>query len=293
MTKLIPSFNFTKQLKESLGFSLTNLEESYSGYNAALPHRHKYYEILFFNHSGGVHEIDFNTYPIKAKSIHFVSPEQVHLLQRDKRVTGYVLSFTNDFLLESDSGILFLDQLGFFNNPYSSPVSQLKEKQDIKDCEFLINKIQTEYFSKNPDKKPALQSWLKLFLIHCKRLHKEPGQKEGYVKTKSDITLNFKKLLEIHFRNVKSVSEYAGKLSITAGHLSETIQKDTGKTAGEFIHDRIILEAKRLLYHSKKSIKEIAAELNYEDPSYFSKFFKTHSGSSPEQFRKDIREKYH
>jgi AraC-like DNA-binding protein len=60
----------------------------------------------------------------------------------------------------------------------------------------------------------------------------------------------------------------------------------------EIIFDRIILEAKRLLYHSSKSIKEIATYLNYDDPSYFSRFFKTHVQSSPEEFRKQIREKY-
>ncbi|MBK6643621.1 MAG: AraC family transcriptional regulator [Bacteroidetes bacterium] len=88
------------------------------------------------------------------------------------------------------------------------------------------------------------------------------------------------------------MSEYAQLLNITAGHLNDTIHKDLGKTAGELIHDRIILEAKRLLYHSENSIKEIATELNYKDPSYFGRFLKTHSGSTPDQFRKAIREKY-
>ncbi len=256
------------------------------------PHRNKYYKVLLFNQSGGTHEIDFNTFPIKSKSNHFVSLDQVHLLRRDKKVTGYVISFANDFLHKPDSGNIFTGQLSLFNNSYSSPALLMKEKQDIADCGFLIQKIELEFVSENSDKKLALQSWLKLFLILCKRLHQEPEQKEIKGKSKSEITLKFKKLVDKDFRNIKTVSEFAAKLNITAGHLTETIQKDTGFTAGEFIHDRIILEAKRLLYHSKNSIKEIAAELNYEDPSYFSKFFKTYSGSTPEQFRKAIREKY-
>jgi len=110
---------------------------------------------------------------------------------------------------------------------------------------------------------------------------------------RSEPTRRFKLLLEKNFIEKKAVGEYAAMIGITPGHLNDTVQKDTGKTASEIIHERIILEARRLLYHSEKSVKEIAYALNYDDPSYFVKFFKTHTGSTPEHFRKTIREKYH
>ncbi|MBK5284203.1 MAG: helix-turn-helix domain-containing protein [Bacteroidia bacterium] len=100
-------------------------------------------------------------------------------------------------------------------------------------------------------------------------------------------------LVENNFRQKKSVSEYSEMLNISAGHLNDTVQHETGKTASEIIYERIILEAKRLLYHSAKSVKEIAYELLYDDPSHFNRFFKTHTGRTPEQFRKHIREKSH
>ena len=108
----------------------------------------------------------------------------------------------------------------------------------------------------------------------------------------SELTRKFKMLVQNNLKIKKSVSDYAKMLNITAGHLNDTVQKDTGKSAGSVIHDRIILEAKRLLYHSPKTVKEIAFELNYEDPSYFTRFFKLHTKSTPEQFRIEIREKY-
>jgi len=292
LTKHIPSFDFTKKLEDSLGFSLTKLEESYSGYNARKPHRHKYYEVLYFNGSGGVHEIDFKSYPIKSNSIHFISPQQVHLLQRKNNVTGTVISFKEDFFLDPTSAIKFTDQISFLNNPHSSPILQLKKKEQVKEIQALLGKIEKEYFSEHTDKHPALASWLKLFLIQSKRLYLPESQTGTGRTSQSEITRNFKKLIDKQYRKIKSVSEYAQLLNITAGHLNDTIHKDLGKTAGELIHDRIILEAKRLLYHSENSIKEIATELNYEDPSYFGRFFKTHSGSTPDQFRKAIREKY-
>src|ERR1043165_9527343 len=97
---IIPSYDLYKTLDNALGFEMSNLEESYNVYDASLPHRHSYYEILIFKQSGGTHEIDFTSYPIVANSMHFISPEQVHLLRREKHVTGYVLSFTKEFFLE-------------------------------------------------------------------------------------------------------------------------------------------------------------------------------------------------
>jgi len=292
MKKSIPSFDTTKHLNDSLGFSITDLEGSYSGYNSTSPHRHKYYEVLLFHGKGGVHEIDFNTYSIEANSIHFISPDQVHLLRREKNVNGYVLSFTEEFLLEAILNSRFIDQLGFFSDSNSQPLFQFNNKEAITECELFILKMKEEFFSDNPEKKFALHSWLRLFLIFCKRHYEIFSGTEIINSRRSEITQKFKKLLEKEFRSVKSVSEYASRLGISAGHLSETVLKDTGRTAGEYIHDRIILEARRLLYHSHLSVKEIAAELNFEDSSYFSKVFKLRTGSTPDQFRKNIHEKY-
>ncbi len=292
MKKSIPSFDTTKHLNDSLGFSLSDLEGSYSGYNSSSPHRHKYYEVIIFFHEGGIHEIDFNTYPIEAHSIHFISPDQVHLLRRNKNVNGFVISFTEEFLLECVLTSRLADIPVFFNDTNSQPVFRLKKNESISECELFISKMKDEYASDNPEKKSALQSWLRLFLIFCKRNFETADSRELLNSRRSEITGRFKKLLEKEFRNIKSVSEYAGILGISAGHLSETVLKDTGRTAGEYIHDRLILEARRLLYHSGLSIKEIAAELNFEDSSYFSRFFKLRTGTTPEQFRKGIHEKY-
>ena len=98
--------------------------------------------------------------------------------------------------------------------------------------------------------------------------------------------------MEEHFIQYHKVNEYAELLNVTPNHLSETIKKITGKTAGEVIHQRLILEAKRRLLHSSISAKELAYALNFNDPSYFSRFFKANTDLSPEGFRNEIRKKY-
>ena len=285
----IPLFDFYKTLNHKEGFIFSLLEESYNTYDASSPHRHNYFEIIFFDVTGGYHEIDFVSYPIEKNTLHFVSPEQVHVLRRSKNVTGYVISFTSEFLLH---GLIRDDQFPFFKNAYSSTVVKIDTPTNEKRIKELIKQIETEFSSPNTDRSEALYAVLSMLLITSRRMYvgdEFSGKPSGI---KSEATRRFKALVNDHFLQHKSVTHYAKLLNITAGHLNDTIHKDIGKTASEIIHERVILEAKRLLYHSPKSVKEIAGHLHYEDPSYFTRFFKTHTGLTPEEFRKHIREKY-
>lgn len=289
---IIPIYDICKTLEGGRHFEFSRLEESYNPYNATTPHRHNYYEALYFNESGGWHEIDFNSLPVTGKSMHFISPEQVHLLRRNQEVTGYVLSFTRDFFFENEAGSGLLDHLPFFDHPSSQPVVSQEELSGSGEIPSLLSKIQSEYSSEREDKYDMIRLYLSALLITAKRLY-IPRIHGKNLPTRSELTFRFKKLVEENFRQNKSVASYAEQLNITAGHLNDTVQKDTGKTASEIIQQRIILEAKRLLFHSSKSVKEIAFELQYEDPSHFTRFFKTHADLTPEQFRSHIREKYH
>ena len=158
--KNIPSFDFYKKLDSPQHFEFYKLEESYNAYDASHAHRHNYFEILYFEKSGGSHEIDFNSYPIKSHSIHFISPEQVHRLRREKNVTGYVLSFTTDFFLNDSTNISFMNSLPFFNNSDSLPVIRLIEKSSQPVIHDLILKIHNEYHSVNPDRMEMISSSL-------------------------------------------------------------------------------------------------------------------------------------
>ncbi len=290
--KTIPLYDFFNKLDTGLHFTFTKLEESYGTYDASSPHRHNYYEILYFLKSGGIHEIDFNTYSVEENSLHFISPEQVHLLRREKQVTGYVISFSKEFVFMDGESASLMESIPFFDNPFAFPLIKITLQSRLKEINELLQKIQNEFAEKNEDRASMLRMYLCILLLNAKRIH-SADVKSGKIFTQhSEITRKFKILVQNNFKDKKSVSDYAKILNITAGHLSETVQKDIGRPAGSFIHDRIILEAKRLLYHSPKTVKEIAFELNYEDPSYFTRFFKLHAKVTPEEFRRAIREKY-
>lgn len=101
-----------------------------------------------------------------------------------------------------------------------------------------------------------------------------------------DITQKFFSCLEHQFKEKKNVEHYAAQLGITPKHLSQTLRKTTGKQASEWIEEYSLLEAKRMLSHSYYTIQEISYDLNFSTPSHFSKFFKSKTGMTPKEFRK-------
>lgn len=107
----------------------------------------------------------------------------------------------------------------------------------------------------------------------------------------SVVLRNFQKLIDQNYKEKKLTKDYAALLYVTPNHLNALSKDVTGRSAGELIRDRILLEAKRLLINAKMTVSEIAAELDFIDNSYFTKFFKKYEGVTPEAFRKQIIKK--
>lgn len=95
----------------------------------------------------------------------------------------------------------------------------------------------------------------------------------------------YRALLEAHFRSQQSLSFYAEALGVTADHLSRTCRQVAGQSAQELLHERLMLEARRLLAYGAAPVAEIAAQLGYTDPAYFSKFFARAVGATPTAYR--------
>jgi AraC-like DNA-binding protein len=284
----VPTYDFFKKLDSGFNLEYSKLEKAYNPYDASSAHRHDYFEMIIFNDSGGTHEVDFNSHKIKKNSIHFISPGQVHLLRRDKNVTGHVLSFKEDIFLPNQVSVI--DTFHFFD-PYHGFLLELDKTQKQK-IETLVNNFTDEYSSDHQYKSHTLSAYLLILLIEITKIYSLKNN-EKKSSSSGHLTDRFRKLVESNFQKIHSVSEYASMLNITPGHLNDTIKKESGKSASEIIHERLILEAKRMLYHSSKSIKEISNGLNYDDPSYFIRFFKTHTDQTPSEFRDQIRNKYH
>jgi AraC family transcriptional regulator, transcriptional activator of pobA len=273
---------------DSIPFKILPLELS-GNYDNTVPHRHNYFEIFFFTQGGGTHFIDFNNYKISSNSIHFVLPGQIHCVRREKGSFGSVILFSSDFYHLHFKMNDILSEFYFSKN---TPVISLT------DLEFsaylpLLDALGTEYTSSDPLKENIICSYLNIILVNCKRkLEDTPGNSSLENSTYHDIFRKFRILIENHYMELHLPSDYANLLNITEKHLNEISRQISGQTASTPIHERIILEVKRLLFHSDISFKEIGYALHFEDPSYFSRFFKRFAGTTPSEFRIEIRKKY-
>ena len=278
--KNIPIHNFSSDNETSEAFKIITLEAS-NDYDSLVPHRHNYYEIFLFNKGGGNHIIDFKKIPIEDNSIHFVSPGQVHKVERTPNSNGHLIIFSREFYYANSVNRKSLFEIPFLNNNFSKPIINLN-KEDYSQVLYFIISMKKEYANVLEGQKEIIQSYLNLLILNCKRLFdSQIGEANIYNKTLQE----FRRLLENEFEQTHQVSYYADKLNINAKKLSTITKKEVGKTALEMIHTRIILEAKRLLKYSNHSIKEISFFLNFEDPSHFGKFFKSKVNLTPKEYR--------
>jgi AraC family transcriptional activator of pobA len=280
MSATLPIHDFLKDDKSSIPFKYISLDAR-SGYDTTLPHRHNYYELLFFIKGGGTHTIDFKEFAIKDHSIHFISPGQVHQLKREESSAGNIIIFSRDqFYLNSgtkDSLFSFP-----FLNSNLFPVINLTEREKD-DMKIVFKQIEEEY-SNGACSLNMIQAYLQVILLKSLRIFEcqYPDWKhEGHT-----VFYDFRLLVEKEFRLHKLPAYFAGKLNITERKLNEICKVATGHNVSNYIKERILLEAKRLLYNSDSRVNEIADFLGFEDPSYFNRFFKSNTGMTAGDFRK-------
>ena len=260
----------------------------------APPHRHNYYTIIWVKKGAGIHHIDFRKYEVLPDTIYFLTPEQVHDLQLEKGARGYVLLFTPDFAMEYGLSIQFIENTGFFFRCDDMAPFHIPKGLDSSNLEHLVHHIRDEFIAASPFHLDAIGSWLKLFLLECKRLSMQVNQAaEPRTSSRAILVKQFRNLLEIHYADWHKVSDYARELHITPNYLNEVLSLETGTSAKDFILDRIMLEAKRFAGFAELSAKEVAYTLGFDDPSHFSKLFRQLQNQSFSDFREETRKKYH
>lgn len=287
----INEYHLNKHQPEKPQFTIYNLNEYIKKHqqHTTLPHIHSYYQILWFTKGTGKHFVDFNGYKVAENSLFFIAKGQVHCFDKNARYEGTIIHFNENFLIDNEHDIDLFLKYNIFNDPESEPVFTI-QKNEIENCSNLVAQIKNEIATPtNFAHNEFLKLLLKLFLISIQRIGKRNKCKNLSIKNQSHLSfIKFRQLLEVNFRRVHSVNEYAGLLHISSKTLSNLTKEIAYKTPLEIINDRIILEAKRLLLNSANTINEIGFQLGYEDPSYFVKFFKRQTKKSPGDFRKSV-----
>ncbi len=247
-------------------------------------HKHDFYFVLAVEKGKGSHEIDFVKYNVHNNTVFILRPGQVHRLQIKAGATGFLLEFDFAFYQPKNSIAEQRWKKASGKNYCAVEAARFAKLQSI-----LAN-IFTEYSDKQEGYPEAIKASLDLFFIECIRQSRNP---KGIETTKSNYTQErfeeLVRLLESNIGQMKNVSEYASLLNLSHYQLNAIAKASVGKTVSELINNQIILEAKRYLLATTSQVKDIADHLGYEDPSYFIRFFKKHTGHSPEVFRKNFK----
>jgi AraC family transcriptional regulator, transcriptional activator of pobA len=254
--------------------------EGYSSELSEVPHCHDAYMLMFVQETkGGSHLIDFRRYPLLADRLFMLRPGQAH--QREtKQETGILVSFSEEFL--QTTGISAHDAFVIFSSVYQHPYLHLHEKLKQTFLQ-LVELMQQELREPQPDM-AILRRYLYILLQYL--LRECHFQIEKLTPARhSERLFRLSSLIESHYREHKSISFYADALDITPKHLNSLCRQYLHTTVADMQHERILVESKRLLYFSSLSIKEIAYSLGFEDDSYFVRFFKRKSGTTPMQLR--------
>jgi len=272
-------------------FMMKTMEEidAHLGGIADNPHRHNYYTVIWPLTATGKHIIDFREYPILPHHLFFVSPEQVHQIITDPEPTGYVILFTSEFLEKNSIRPDFIANLKLFQKSDETPPLQLTPHM-IQVLRLFAEQMLSAYRMKDDLYLETIGAYLKLFLIECNgKCQVNPGTNPQSIEVEKTIVKNFKAIVEKHYAEWHQVKDYAEELNVTPNYLNEVIKLAMDVSAKDFIQNRIVLEAKRLAVFTGKSAKEIGFDLGFEDPSHFSKFFKTNAGQSLGDFRESVK----
>jgi AraC family transcriptional regulator, transcriptional activator of pobA len=221
-------------------------------------------------------------------SMYFTAPHHLQGWHVKPGWEGIYVTFAED-LLSDDTAILhLLKNLPLFS--LDNRGTLLLTPEETERILQLLMSLENEAKTKRADSSEVFKSWLHLLLLHCRRLHDERGTPLSISTTTSQqigVVKNFQDLIEknLYDPQYKTVSEFADVLSVHPNHLNALCKQMTGKTAHDILQERIIAEAKMLLKNGQISQKEIAYQLGFDTPNYFSSYFKKHTGVSPSVFK--------
>ncbi|NIG54831.1 AraC family transcriptional regulator [Chitinophaga sp. Cy-1792] len=279
----IPRYKMPVEAKAGMQVHSHDDPPDYMDHDIYAAHRDEHY-LMFFSYGGGYKaNVDFRVVHRTGQFIGLIVPGQVHQLLEAKAMKGYSVTFDPSLMpvaLKSTIEAYFKEETVFGANDLLMEQTEemleilmkLRNQSDDAFTAFAMHSILQGILGLVAGSLEALQSGRK------------PDNRAAI------INREFQLLVQEHFKDWKSPADYAKVLHITATHLNDTIKDVTGIAVSQHIQQQVILEAKRLLYHTHLTVTEIAYELGYEDVGYFTRMFKKIAGMTALSFRKSFRE---
>ncbi|MCT4615953.1 MAG: helix-turn-helix transcriptional regulator [Marinifilaceae bacterium] len=267
--------------KPCLTFNIENIHHNYSHDNSKF-HRHDYFEIYFFIKGGAKHIIEFESYDIEDKSVSVVFPRQFHRLILNSETQGVVLMFNEEVfcseMLQKELRAYFVD--------IQTRLNYLRPNLENFDEVFQIaNMIENMFDNLNLFKKEQIRHMIKLIILSLMDYTKSSILNKVEAND-SNLFIEYIELVDKNYKEYRLVSDYTIELGLSSKKINALSKKYRGQTALQIIHDRILLEAKRMLSFSGLSHKDIAYSLNFDSPAAFNKFIHAKTNHSPTELQK-------
>ena len=249
-----------------------------------MPHQISFYEILFIEKGRGSFSLDENSITLGPGTVIFTSPGQVRRWNA-RAVSGYTLFFEKDFLGLFFTDEFFLYRFQFFHQ-YSRPTCMKLSAKVFHRILELVRNLEEEFSHLQSDSSHLLRAILYQLLVVLNRRYSAAWQMPSDTHVHPDF-YRFRSLLEKQFRSQRRVALYAQMLRISTTHLNKICRQYSGLSAQQMIHHRLLSEIKKQLRYNR-SVKEIANEFDFSDPSNFNRFFKKLTGATAQQYRDDL-----
>lgn len=235
--------------------------------------RQEYYEFIWFTEvaENEYHVIDFEKHLLRRNEVFILTPNQVHTFDVGTN-KGYKIPMSAEFL-ESLFGI----EIELMCHPYFWKVKISDELADT--LHEIMGLIEKEYNARR--RRELLITYMKAFFLHLKHARRSLG---SFNKVANEVKYILQ-LITLQYKSQKEVSYYAKAVHLNPRRINDMMIHATNLTVKQHIINRLLIETKRKLAERKGSLKEVSFELGFNDPAYFTRFFKQKTGLTPERFR--------
>lgn len=243
------------------------------------------YMMFLWNDGEKPLEIHIDERKTELKPGHLLCTTYLHKVQIDNSADGLKSLFFNRefYCVHTYDSEVSCNGLLFFGSN-SSPVLKLDENERST-IRTLFSVLEEEFSISDSNQEEMLRILLKRLIIRCTRLARKQILKSDKNQSDIDLVREFNVLVEKHFKTKKSVKEYAELMYKSPKTVTNVFGKYSEETPLRVIHNRVIMEAQRLLFYTDKTAKEIGYELGYTDPAQFSKLFKSVVGMTTTEFK--------
>jgi AraC family transcriptional activator of pobA len=253
------------------------------------PHDHPYLELIYFERGGGRHRIGPQGWEVSAGDLFLVAPGEVHDAGELEGAEGWVVGFSADAIALEDGASPFLSWrtnplLYPFVRPAGGQVGRFTvPERDRPRWYTRLRAMDSELRAREPGYQEAVRAYLTLLLVDVGRLAQEVA---GHLRIQEHPVLaEVFEFIGDHYAEPVSLADVAAAVRLSPGYLTTLVRRRTGRTVLEWIAERRMAEARRLLAETDETVEHVAGMVGYNDPTYFVRSFRRAHGTTPQAWR--------